>query len=73
MSTIDPKMQIFSAQMGQQAARKREAEISVVVLNSINPGKRVIRIEIPWEKEAEVVEKVEKTLKVKADVRHYEG
>lgn len=49
---------------------KEKPEVEVVVMDSLQPGTRVIRIEIPREKEKEFVKTVEKALNVKAEIRH---
>ena len=45
-------------------------DIEVVVLDALQPGKRVVRIEVPRSREREIVGIIEKALNVRADIRH---
>ncbi|MCD6310067.1 MAG: hypothetical protein J7M18_05095 [Candidatus Eremiobacteraeota bacterium] len=70
-SSSDSRLSLIMSQSVKPPKKSNEKpDIEVVVLNSLQPGKRVIRIEIPRNKEREVVKIIEKALKVKADIRH---
>ncbi|MCL5037968.1 MAG: hypothetical protein M1269_12780 [Chloroflexi bacterium] len=68
---FDSKFHLFKPQSIQfQTELQRNNEIEVVVLDALQPGKRVVRIEIPRNKEREVVKIIENALNIKADIRY---
>ena len=68
---FDSKFHLFKPQAIQfQTETQRNNEIEVVVMDALQPGKRVVRIEFPRNKERELVKIVENALHIKADIRY---